>query len=117
MTMFQTHSRRAGTGVLEYQFQLCLQMWVVFPVTVDSPRQENAPWGLPFEYVAPVRFTAVVGAFIPPPADTRFEHDLFERRDANSVTREPPLRHLCREQLEGALLRRLDKDLFANRSR
>src|ERR1700692_3971746 len=106
MTMLQFDACTIATVGDKAHLDFSLQGWVILPVGVDIPRQDQARVRFPREYAAPLTRTPILAALIPAAPDARLDHrvpciclsDFVEcqRPPRAHPLREPPPRHCLR---------------------
>src|SRR5262249_42083691 len=116
VAMGELDRRLLRPGDHEANLDFARRGWIrlIFPLTVEMPRETAPGVRLPDEHSAPLTFAAVHAALVPPSAGPRLDHDPREVRLAEVVRGGPPAGHAFGKNRERAFLRDGDDDGPAN---
>src|SRR5262249_32264083 len=99
----------------EADFHFRLQRWIILPVGVDVPLQEQTGGRLPGQHAAPIARAPVLAALVPVASDARFNHGIHGVCLANLVVGKwPPASNLLGEASPSHVLRCVHANGFAH---
>src|SRR6202012_1449425 len=113
MAMLQFNACAIGTIDIEAHLDFSLERWVILPIGVDIPREDQARVWFPSEHAAPLTDAPIIAALVPAASYVRLNDCVNCVGFANFVICErPPGTHLFGEHSPRYCLRRLNAHDF-----